>query len=66
VWFLSTSSLQKTVALAIKYLNPALREPLILPVDPHKSSSDVSDVLLNLHRTGFYRLLVVKLYAILF
>lgn len=57
--------LTETVFLVIKYLNPALRRPLILPVDPHKSSSDVSNILLNLHRTGFYCLLVVKLYTIL-
>lgn len=57
--------LTETVFLVIKYLNPDLRGPLILPVDPHKSSSDISDILLNLHRTGFCCLLVVKLYTIL-
>ena len=32
------------IVLVIKYLNPVLRGSLILPVDPHKSSSDVSDI----------------------
>jgi len=36
--------LTEAVVLVIKYLNPVLRGPLILPVDPHKSSSDFSDI----------------------
>lgn len=48
------------------YLNPALRRALILPADTHKNSSDISVILLNVHRPDFYCLLVVKLYTIFF
>lgn len=37
----------------IKYLNLGLRGSLILPVDPHRSSLDILNILLRLHRTVF-------------
>lgn len=37
----------------IKYLNLALRGSLILSVDPHRSSLDISNILLKLQRTVF-------------
>lgn len=37
----------------IKYLKLALRGSLILPVDPHRSSLDISNILLRLHWTAF-------------
>lgn len=54
--------LTEAVVMVIKYLSPVPRGPLILPVDPTKALQTFQ--ILNLHRTGFYCHLLVKLYTI--